>query len=297
MTEKDLRWNKFIEEICSCDLDTLSEIQRKAVLCFWYDAEMNSGGYCGYMDCYPETNPKELYNAILTIGNKKIADNYRKALTKKAEKDEWLKTDDEYYGFNPSLCNYLEEYVEKNKDAIFGGKSDNIKKTIIIYNSATGFTKCYAEWIAEETGGEAVELSAAKKKDLSAYDNIVFGGWAMAGTVTKLKWFTDNMDKWAGKKLAVYCVGASPVENPDLDEFFKVTTPKIGKAKLFYFQGGLSYENMSGGYKMMMKMFVKTLKLKKDKTEDDELQIKMLSSSYDISDKKYIQPLLEYLNA
>ena len=45
----------------------------------------------------------------------------------------------------------------------------------------------------------------------------------------------------------------------------------------------------------MMKMFIKALKAKKDKTEDDEMMIKMISSSYDISDKKYIEPILDCL--
>ena len=51
-------------------------------------------------------------------------------------------------------------------------------KTIIIYNSQTGFTKRYAEWIAEAAKADCIELSAAKKKDLTAYEAIVFGSWA-----------------------------------------------------------------------------------------------------------------------
>ena len=46
----------------------------------------------------------------------------------------------------------------------------------------------------------------------------------------------------------------------------------------------------------MMKMFIKALKAKKNKTEEDEVMIKMISSSYDISDIKYIAPILECLN-
>ena len=42
-------------------------------------------------------------------------------------------------------------------------------------------------------------------------------------------------------------------------------------------------------------MFIKTLNAKKDKTEEDQEMIKMISSSYDISDKKYIEPILQYL--
>lgn len=118
MTEKDLRWNKFIEEVCNRELAALSEVQNKAVLCFWYDAEMNSGGYSGYMDCYPDTNPEELAEAILSIGYKEIADNYRKAVIE-GKNDDWVETDYAYYEFSPSLWDCLQEYVERNKAVIF----------------------------------------------------------------------------------------------------------------------------------------------------------------------------------
>lgn len=52
---------------------------------------------------------------------------------------------------------------------------------------------------------------------------------------------------------------------------------------------------MSTPSKLIMKMFVKTLKAKKDKTREEEIMVKMISSSYDISDKKYIEPILQYL--
>ena len=44
------------------DISTLLPVQRKAVLCFWYDAEMNNVGYSGYMDFYPETDSDKLEN-------------------------------------------------------------------------------------------------------------------------------------------------------------------------------------------------------------------------------------------
>lgn len=118
MSEKDIRWNKFIEEICSRELSELSPVQRKAVLCFWYDAKMENGGHNGYMDCYPETDSEELAEAISTIAYQAIADNYRKAVAD-GEQDEWLETDNAYYDFSPSLCDCLQEYVEANKAVIF----------------------------------------------------------------------------------------------------------------------------------------------------------------------------------
>lgn len=52
---------------------------------------------------------------------------------------------------------------------------------------------------------------------------------------------------------------------------------------------------MSAPSRLMMKIFIKSLKAKKDKTEEDEEMIKIISSSYDISDKKYIEPILKCL--
>ncbi len=170
-------------------------------------------------------------------------------------------------------------------------------KTIIIYNSQTGFTKRYAEWIAEETGADCLELSAAKKKDMTAYEAIIFGSWACAGSISKISWFKGNIDKWADKKLIAFCVGGSPMDNPQIDIALKrnFSESERKKVKTFYCPGGFNYEKMSAPSRLMMKMFVKTLKAKKDKTQEEQVMIKMISSSYDISDKKYIEPILECL--
>lgn len=170
-------------------------------------------------------------------------------------------------------------------------------KTIVIYNSQTGFTKRYAEWIAEATGADCLELSIAKKKDLTAYEAIIYGGWACAGSISKIGWFKGNIDKWAGKKLIVFCVGGGPIDNPEIETALKQNFNESEQKKVntFYCPGGFNYEKMSVPSKLMMKMFVKTLKAKKDKTEEEQAMIKMITSSYDISDKKYIEPILQCL--
>lgn len=171
-------------------------------------------------------------------------------------------------------------------------------KTIVIYNSQTGFTKRYAEWIAQAAGADCLALSAAKKKDLTAYDAIIFGGWARAGSISKISWFKANMDKWTNQKLMVFCVGGSPADNPEIEEALNrnFNESERKKVKTFYCPGGFNYEKMSAPSKYMMKMFVKALKAKKDQTEAEQVMVKMISSSYDISDKKYIEPILQCLN-
>ncbi len=172
-------------------------------------------------------------------------------------------------------------------------------KTIVIYNSQTGFTKRYAEWIAEAAGADRLALAEAKKKNLAEYDAIVFGGWACAGGISKLGWFKSNIDKWGDKKLIVFCVGASPIDSPEIEPALKrnFKESEFKRVSAFYCPGGLSYEKMSAPSKFMMKMFVKTLQAKKDKTEAEQEMVKMIATSYDISDKKYIEPILECLKS
>ncbi|MDE5939773.1 MAG: flavodoxin [Lachnospiraceae bacterium] len=129
-------------------------------------------------------------------------------------------------------------------------------KTIVIYNSQTGFTKRYAKWIAEAAGADCVALPEAKK-------------------------------------LIVFCVGASPITS-DVKKSLacNFNEPKLERADVFYCPGGLNYEKMSAPTKLMMKMFVKMIKAKKDKSAIEVEMAKVMSSSYDIADKKYTEPIL-----
>ena len=43
------------------------------------------------------------------------------------------------------------------------------------------------------------------------------------------------------------------------------------------------------------KLFVKILKSNKNKTPQDEAKIKLISTSFDKSDKKYLEPILDFL--
>ena len=117
LSEREERWNNFISDVCNRDESTLSDIQKKAVLCFWYDAEMNSGGFCGYQDNYQDTDLKELESALREIANDSVADNLCKAISD-GEDDDWQETDMAFYQFEPSLTTFIEEYVEANKDVI-----------------------------------------------------------------------------------------------------------------------------------------------------------------------------------
>ena len=179
---------------------------------------------------------------------------------------------------------------------------------IVVYSSQTGFTEKYAKWIAEDLNCEAIPVKQAKKLDISQFDTVIYGGWCMAGSVNGLKWLLDRIPSLANanKKFVVYAVGGSPMENPDLEQGLKNIEGKIQAAipenlekeslyKLVYCPGGFNYDKMKTGSKLMMKMFVGMLKSKENKTQADEEMIKMISSNYDITDKKYIKSILDFV--
>ena len=173
-------------------------------------------------------------------------------------------------------------------------------KTLIIYTSQTGFTKRYAEWLAERMNGDLLDLKEAQKKNkdfFANYDAICYGGWAMAGNLVKAKWFLEKATSWKNKRLAMFCVGGSPNDNPDVDVFLQnaLTEEQKKYVKVFYCQGGFNYEKMKAPSRIAMKMFVTALKNKKDATEKEKVMAEKMASSYDISDIKYIEPIAAYL--
>ena len=61
--------------------------------------------------------------------------------------------------------------------------------------------------------------------------------------------------------------------------------------QVFYCPGGINYEKMTPATYLIMKVFAKMMQSKKGQEEAGA----MLSSSYDISDKKYIAPIIACL--
>lgn len=101
-----------------------------------------------------------------------------------------------------------------------------------------------------------------------------------------------------GKTVIAFCTGGSPAESPEIEAFLKrnFSGDEWKRVPVFYCPGGFCYEKMSAGSKLMMKFFQKMVEGKKDKTEADREMLKMIAHSYDISDKKYIEPIVKLLN-
>lgn len=165
-------------------------------------------------------------------------------------------------------------------------------KAIVVYCSKTGFTKRYAQWIAQELGCEAVPVE--KKMDLSGYDAVIFGSWLMAGSIQKAAWFKKQMNAVPGKKF-VFATGSMP-GNADaaIAQIFEknFTASERQQLELFYFQGGLCYEKMGAVERFMMRMLCRMLKNKKNASPEDKAMLKLIEKDFDGTDRSAIAPLI-----
>ncbi len=166
-------------------------------------------------------------------------------------------------------------------------------KTIVVYNSKTGFTRKYGEWIAQELGCKAMPLKQAAYSDC---DVIIYGGWLMAGKIAGFDKIKAN-SLIRAKKLIVFATGMTGMADTKAIEKIKndnLTASEQKDIPFFYFEGGINYETMGFLSKSMLKMMCKSLAKKQNRTEDETNMMKALASSTDHSDRAYISPLIDY---
>ena len=142
-------------------------------------------------------------------------------------------------------------------------------KIVVTYTSKTGFTKKYAEWIAEDLGCEAIE--AAQVKNIGEYDLIIHGGWIFGGMISGL----ENMKKQNPKKLITFGVGFTREDN------YVNTVRETNHTEdipTFYYVGGMNPKKLNFFMRFIVKMVTKNT----PKYEDD-------------TDRNAISDLVEYV--
>nr|MBP3599408.1 flavodoxin domain-containing protein [Eubacterium sp.] len=171
-------------------------------------------------------------------------------------------------------------------------------KILVTYKSKTGFTKKYAEMVAEEVECTLMEFKKVSVATMSEYDVVVFGTRMHAGFVDGFKKAYKMYQESTAKEFAVFATGGMPNEAEDVVKEMwhnNLNTEELAKLPHFYMQAGLSYEKMAFGDKLMMKMAAKMMSKQEAKSDYDREFAKAIQGSYDISDKKYAEPLVAYL--
>jgi len=174
-------------------------------------------------------------------------------------------------------------------------------KTAVIYKSQTGFTKKYAEWIAEELLTDIFEVSKVTSDMLIQYDTIIYGGSLHAVGISGVKLITENINILKDKKVIVFATGASPerenVINEVRDKNFTLDQQK--KIKFFYLRGGFNYKGLKMVDKFLMQLLKFKIKSKKreELTSDEIGMLAVFDKPVDFMRKKDIDKIIGYVNS
>lgn len=89
-------------------------------------------------------------------------------------------------------------------------------RVIVIYKSKTGFTKKYAEWIADELKCEISDYRNLEQFSLEDYDFVIYGSRVHAGKVDGLKDIKAMFKDDKQTKLIVFATGATPYKEKNV---------------------------------------------------------------------------------
>lgn len=162
-------------------------------------------------------------------------------------------------------------------------------KTIVVYQSSTGFTQQYAQWIGEKCSCRAAEIGKVTKEELSRYDRVTYGGWIMGNMIMGL----DKVRKLSPKELVVFSVGATPADE-GIENRIKEQN-HLENIPFFYFEGGFHFDKLSFPKRTVLKMLKKSLSKKENRTRQENYMLETLGTSVNHSDMKYIGPLIAFV--
>lgn len=174
-------------------------------------------------------------------------------------------------------------------------------KTVVIYKSKTGYTKKYAEWIAEALSADIFEVANVEVNILTKYDAIVYGGSLYVSGIIGVKLITENIDKLKDKKLAVFATGASPSRAEVITEVLNknFTQEQQKYIRFFYLRGGFNYSKLNLVDKFLMTLLKLKIKgKKKEELSSDEIgMLAVYDKPVDFTMQNRIDEIVTYVNS
>ena len=199
--------------------------------------------------------------------------------------------------WNPNIVEHQTSLSIAYKIQISLGEKGHDMKVIVVYKSKSGYTKTYAEWIAEELKCDLRQADEISVDDLKQYDVIIYGGGLYAVGINGISLIKKNYSLLHNKKIVVWATGSSPGRENQQQEVWNHNFPEtqFSSIKKFYLRGGFDYTKLNTGDKILMSMLKIRLKSKRMKNEDEQGML----AAYDIPEyhcnKENIHSLVEYV--
>lgn len=162
---------------------------------------------------------------------------------------------------------------------------------IVIYQSNTGFTAQYAKWIAEALNCECKTLKQVSKKELEAYNHVIFGGWIMGDMISGL----SKMLSIQPCPTAVFAVGSTPAFEEVIQGI--KTQNKLSEIPFFYLEGGFHFDKLGFAQRILLKAIKKSVGKKENRSRQEDFMAQELGTSFDHSGQEQLVPLVEYMHS
>ena len=172
-----------------------------------------------------------------------------------------------------------------------------MKKTLVVFESKTGFTKRYAHWIADAVSADCVPVAEVSLAVLADYDIVVFGGPLFASRVLSLGKVQGWMEKLPKKTWVVFATGVTPSDPEFVRSIEKVNFPAETPqpARFYYFLGGMDFEKMSCFNRLLIRLFGRLSQKKHKSPQGTSPTPPSMFRSFDLSHQSYIEPLVKYV--
>ncbi len=133
-------------------------------------------------------------------------------------------------------------------------------RTLILYTSATGGTKKYAEDIAAGIQGDALPLKKYKWKNIDDYDTVVYGGWVMGNKIQGIDNFLAHFDEMENKNVLIFASGMGFPTPESRDSLISTNVLDIYHIRFYQLRGSFDFSKLRFPYNLMMKASLRQMR-------------------------------------
>ena len=159
---------------------------------------------------------------------------------------------------------------------------------VIVYTSNTGHTAAYSKILGAKIGLPVYALNEAAKK-LQKGTEIIYLGWLFANNIKGYKKATKKYKISAICAVGLCDTGTAVAEVRKANSISEETP-------LFTMQGGMDKTKLRGINKFMINMLTKGLSSKKERTENDERMLELLTHDKNYVSEENIIAFMKWFN-
>lgn len=170
-------------------------------------------------------------------------------------------------------------------------------RIVVVYTSKTGFTKTYAEWIAEELGAELVTTEDLTREQIASADVVIHGGGLRTSRVGGLRTFLRYWPLLKGKHVVLWHTGANPGRSETVRGVWEqnLSPEQLERTTRFYLRGGFDFARLRGLDRFVMSIMRAVLTRKKNPSEDDKGMLAMYEHPTTELSRENIAPLVNHV--